>query len=120
MSADANPEFDADVERGMRTPPMLPMPEFKPLVGVEEVEALAGLSKEYRTIMLPVMRALSIQNQRTMHLFHEAIVTRGGLREVERKALDWRTSTLKVILWILTTLLGSWIGAAALAHYHQV
>ena len=114
IKPETNPEFDAETERGMRTPPMPTMPDFKPFVSAEQLEELSGMSKEGRAMVIPILKALSVSDQRTAFIYHEGVVTRGGIREIERKALDWKTVGFKAFVWLL----GSWIGALILAHYH--
>ena len=118
-SPDTNPEFDVETERKLRlaggTPPIQPMPDFKPFVTEEQLNVLNKLDERDRIAFTPIFKLLNVQDLRQMHSFREEVITRGGLREQERKSLD-RIGVFKaVILFVCGGLFTAGIGGFAYA-----
>ena len=104
ISPDTNPEFDVETERKLRlaggTPPIQPMPDFKPFITEEQLEVLNELEKRDRIAFEPIFKLLNVQDLRQMHSFRENVITRGGLREQERKSLDHLGTAKAVLLFV--------------------
>jgi len=94
------------------------MPDFEPKISASQVEELAHLPEESRSLILPVLRALSISEQRVVHVFRLLVIANGSIREIERKNLDKKTKLEEVGIWLLAGIVGAILSALAFKYLH--
>jgi hypothetical protein len=101
MSNQGNDEDEHD------TPAIGEMPEFKAMVSAEEVEELSHLPEASRQLVMPVLRAISISDQRAAHHFKFTTIHNKSIRKIERSKRTWISNAGSVALWFITTILGA-------------
>lgn len=93
------------------TPEIGVMPDFDPFVSSKMYDELKHLPEDKRELILPIVRALSINDQRAMYHFNFTKIHNASIRRMERAKKNWVSRATNALLWIVTTL----IGAIALA-----
>lgn len=100
------------------TPEIGVMPDFDPFVSSKMYDELKHLPEDKRDLILPIVRALSIADQRAVYHFNFTKIHNASIRRMERAKKNWLSRLSNAFLWIITTIIGAIVLAWATKVIH--